>query len=156
VKDESVILFFVFIFVDVFIEAVEVVGFEGCAWLGEVEAVGRGLDGVDDVGGVGFDGKAAGVVAGELETVEQSDGSFGFELAGGEGVDDDGKSDLDGFAVFEGSELDVLAGDEIAPGSFSLPEGAVALMEPLVEVAPVALNEGGRFAAGSVGLDVAT
>ena len=97
-------------FVDVFIEVVEVAGFEGGAWFGEVEAFDGWLDGADDVGGEGFGGEAAGVVAGELESVEQGDGALGFELAGGEGVDDDGESDLDGFAVFEGGELDVLAG----------------------------------------------
>jgi len=45
--------------------------------LGEVEAIGGGFDGADDVGGEGFGREAAGVVAGELEAVEQGGGAFG-------------------------------------------------------------------------------
>ena len=58
--------------------------------------------------------QASSVVAGELEAVEQGGGAFDVELSGGEGVDDDGEGDLYGLSVFEGSELDVLAGDEVA------------------------------------------
>ncbi len=64
-----------------------------------------------------------GVVAGELEAVEESGGSLDVEAAGGEGVDDDGEGDLDGFAVFEGGELDVLAGDEVAAGGIGVAVG---------------------------------
>jgi hypothetical protein len=91
-------------------EVVEVVGIKGSAWFCEVENFAGWLDGTDDVGGEGFGGEAAGVVRGELESVEQGDGALGFEFAGGQGVDNDRESDLDGFAVFEGGELDVLAG----------------------------------------------
>jgi hypothetical protein len=49
----------------------------------------------------------------------------------------------------------VLAGDEVAAGGFGVAEGGVALMEAVVEVAPLAIGEGWGFAAGSVGLDVA-
>lgn len=75
-------------------------------------------------------------------------------MSGGEGVDDDGEGDLDGFAVFEGGEFNVLSGDEVAAGGFGGPEGAVALVETVVEVAPVSLGERWGFAAGSVGFDV--
>src|SRR5205814_1940929 len=121
---------------------------------GEVEPFGGGFDGADGVDGVGFGAKVASVVAGELETVEEGGGSFGVELAGGEGVDDDGESDLDGFAVFEGGQLDVLAGDEVAAGGGGGPEWRVALVEPVVEVAPEASGEGGAFALQAVGSDV--
>jgi len=43
---------------------------------------------------------------------------------------------------FEGGELDVLAGDEVAAGGFGVAEGGVALMEAVVEVAPLAVGEG--------------
>jgi hypothetical protein len=49
----------------------------------------------------------------------------------------------------------VLAGDEVAAGGGGGAEGGVALVETVVEVAPGSIGEGGGFAAGSVGLDVA-
>jgi hypothetical protein len=125
------------------------------AGLGEVEAFGRGFEGADDVGCEGFGLQAGGVILGELEAVEQGGGALDVELAGGEGVDDDGESDLDGFAVFQGDQFDVLAGDEVAAGGGGGAEGGVALVEAVVEVAPGPVGEGGGFAAGSVGLDVA-
>ncbi len=101
---------------------------------GEVEAFGGGFDGADGVGGLGAE--AGGVVAGELEAVEEGGGSFGLEAAGGEGVDDAGEGELDRFAVFEGGELDVLAGDEVAAGGFGVAVGFVAVVKMMVEVAP--------------------
>lgn len=95
--------------------------------------------------------EAAGVVAGELEAVEQGGGSLDIELPGGESVDDDGEGDLNGFAVFEGGELDVLAGDEVAAGGLGGAEGCVALVEAMVEVAPDASGKGGGFALQAVG-----
>src|ERR1700745_4119069 len=80
--------------------------------------------------------QAACVVAGELEAVEESGGALDVEVAGGESVDDDGEGDLDGFAVFESGEFDVLAGEEVAAGVFGLADGAVLLVEAVVEVAP--------------------
>jgi len=148
-------VFVILLLVVVVGEVVEVFGVEGGAGFGEVEAFGGGFDGADGVGGVGFGVEAAGVVAGELEAVEQGGGAFDVELSGGEGVDDDGEGDLDGLAVLEGGELDVLAGDEVAAGGGSGTEGGVALVQAVVEIAPGAVGEGGCFAAGSVGLDVA-
>ena len=140
-SEEAIGLFFgeLFFFVIVFffvVEVVEVFGIEGGAWFGEVEAFGGGFDVADGAGGVGLGLEAAGVVAGELEAVEESGGSLDFELAGGEGVDDDGEGDLDGFSVLECGEFDVLSGDEIAAGGLGGAEGVVALVEAVVEVAP--------------------
>jgi hypothetical protein len=56
-------------------------------------------------------------------------------LSGGEGVDEYGESDLDGFAVFEGGEFEALAGDEVVTGGCGWTEGGVALVETVVEVA---------------------
>jgi hypothetical protein len=144
-----ILLFLLFFFGDV------VGDFVYGAWFGEVEAFGGGLDGADGVGGVGFGVEAAGVVAGELQAVEEGGGSLDVELSGGEGVDDDGESDLDGFAVFQGGELEVLAGDEVATGGRGGAEGGVALVEAVVEVAPEASGEGAGFALQAVGFDVA-
>ena len=105
------------------------------AGFGEVEAVWGGVSAEDYVGGVGFGVEAGGVHGGELEAVEEGGGALGFDVAGGEGVDDDGEGDLDGLAVFEGGELDVLAGDEIAAGSVGVAEAGVAAVEAGVEVA---------------------
>jgi hypothetical protein len=102
------------------------------------------------LGGVGLGAQGGGVDGGELEAVEEGGGATGLQVSGGEGVDDDGEGDLDGFAVFEGGELDVLAGE-----GGGVAEAAVALVEAVVEVAPYSRGEGGGFAAGSVGLDVA-
>jgi hypothetical protein len=113
-------LLFVFSFVD---------DFEHGARLGEVESFFGGECGADDVGRVGFGVESYGVVRGELEAVEECGGSLGVELSGGEGVDDDGEGYLDGLAVFEGSELDVLAGYEVGAGGSGGPVGAVALVE---------------------------
>jgi len=58
-------------------------------------------------------------------------------------------------AVFEGDELDVLAGDDVA-GGFSLgAEGGVVAVEAGVEVAVDGFGDGWAFAAEAVGLDVA-
>jgi hypothetical protein len=48
---------------------------------GEVEAFGGGFDGEDGLRGLVAE--AGGVVAGELEAVEEGGGSFGLEAAGG-------------------------------------------------------------------------
>jgi hypothetical protein len=124
------------------------------ARFGEIEAVGGGVETTDDAGSVGFVVEASSVAGGELEAVEQGGSSLGVEVSGGEGVDDDGESNLDGLAVFEGGELDVLAGDEVAAGGGGVTEAAVALVEAVVEVAPLFASEGGCFALDSVDLDV--
>jgi hypothetical protein len=138
------ILFFVLIFGDL----------EGGAGFGEVEAVGSGVETADDTGGVGFGLDAGGVGGGELEAVEQGGSASGVEVAGSKGIDDDGESDLDGLAVFEGGELNMLTGNEVAACGSGVAEAAVALMEAVVEVAPLLAGEGGCFALDSVGLDV--
>ena len=122
------VFLFTFVIVVFVCEVVEVVGVEGGAGFCEVEAFGGRFDGADGVGGVGFGVEAASVVAGELQAVEKSGSSLDVEIAGGEGVDDDGESDLDGFAVFEGGEFYMLAGDEVAAGGFSRAECRVAPM----------------------------
>jgi hypothetical protein len=109
--------------------------------LGEVEAVGGGLDGEDDVGGVGLGVDALSIVAGQLEAVEDGGGALGLELAGGEGVDYCGDGELDGFAILERVQLDVLA--------------TMLAVEVVVEVAVDAVVEGWGLALASVGLDVA-
>jgi hypothetical protein len=76
-----------------------------------------------------------------LQTVEESGGALDVEIAGGESVDDDGECDLDGFAVFEGGELDVLTGDEVAAGGFGRAIFFMATVEAVVEVAPLAVVE---------------
>ena len=122
--------------------------------MGEGEAFGSGFGGEGGVAGgeLGVDG--GGVRAGELEAVEDGGGAAGVELAGGEGVDDDGEGDLDGLAVFEGGELDVLAGHEVSAGGFGVAKALVAAVEVLVEEAPRFSVEGWRLAASSVGANV--
>ena len=141
----------VFFFLTLFV----VGNFEDCAGFGEVEAFGGGVDGADDVWGVGFGVEACGVHAGELETVEEGGGASGLEVAGGEGVDDDGEGDLDGLAVFEGGQFDVLAGDEVAASGGGGAEAGVGLVEVGVVVAPLTSGEGWRAALDSPGSDVA-
>jgi hypothetical protein len=150
------VLVFFLVFFHVFLasEVVEVGKFfEHGAGFGDVEAFGSGLDCSDyipanrvaDAGGVG---------AGELETIEQGGCTSGFEFAGGQRVDDDGERRLDGLAVFEDAEFDVLAGDEISAGLGRIAVGLMALMQAGVEVAPLAFCESGRLALDTVGLDV--
>jgi hypothetical protein len=125
------------------------------AGFGEVEALGGGVDGADYFGGVGLEVEMGGVNGGELEAVEEGGGAPGLEISSGEGVDDDGEGDLDGFAIFEGGEFDVLAGDEVAASSGSVPECSVALVEAGVEVAVGGFVERWGVALEAVGLDVA-
>ena len=87
------VLFFFFIFIDGVPGEEEFGFFFDELGFGEVEAFGGGFHGADGVGGLGVE--AGGVVAGELETVEEGGGSLGFEAAGGEGVDDAGEGKLD-------------------------------------------------------------
>jgi hypothetical protein len=75
-------------------------------------------------------------------------------LAGGEGVEDDRKSDLNGFAILEGVEMDGLGADDGIGRGLEWAEAAVALMEAGVEETPLAFAEGRGFALGSVGADV--
>jgi hypothetical protein len=142
-------LFVVFAFVFVRDEG------EDGAGLGEVEAFGGGLDIEDYICGVGLGAEAGGVHGGELEAVEEGCGALGLEVAGGQGVDDDGEGDLDGFAVSKNGELDVLTGDEVASRGWSVAEAAVTLVEAGVVVAPLVVGQGWGAALNSVGSDVA-
>jgi hypothetical protein len=152
------VVFFVLLVVEgeVRFGVVVFVDFYGGSRLGEVEAVRAGLYVADDSGGIGLADEPGGVVGGQLEAIEQGGGAAGVQIAGGEGVDDDGEGDLDGFSVFEGIELDVLAGNEVAAGGVVVAEALVGLVEAGVEVAPEFPGEGWGLAAGAVGLDVAT
>src|ERR1700736_2132498 len=105
------VVFVVFVIIFIIFEFRD---FEDCTGFGQVETFGGGLEGADDLGGVGPGVGPGGVHAGELEAVEEGGGAFGVEVSGGKGVDDDGEGDLDRFAVFEGGELDVLARDEVS------------------------------------------
>lgn len=152
----AIVFVLVLVFFHVFLasEVVEVGKFfEHGAGFGDVEAFGSGLDCSDyipanrvaDAGSVG---------AGELETIKQGGGTARLKSAGGEGVDDDGERGLDGRAVFEDAEFDVLAGDEISAGLGRIAVGLMALMQAGVEVAPLAFCESRRLALDTVGLDV--
>ena len=77
--------------------------------------------------------ESSGVGGGELEAVEQGGGRLGVEVSSREGVDDLGEGDLDGFAVFERDELDVLAGQEIACGARGVTILAVGFVEAMGE-----------------------
>lgn len=91
-----------------------------------------------------------------MEAVKQGGGAPGVEMAGGEGVDDDGESDLDGLAVFKGGESDVPAGDKVAGAVWGgVPKAGVALVEAGVEVAVGSFVEGWGLALEAVGFDVA-
>ena len=107
----------------------------------EVQAFGRGFDGADDVGCGRFGLEVASVVGGELQAIEQGGGALGVKLSGSEGVDDDGEGDLDGLAVLEWGEFDVLSGDEVAAGGFGGAVLFVAAVEAVMEVAPLAVVE---------------
>jgi hypothetical protein len=148
-----VLLFVFVVFADVFF-VVDFDELEHGAGFGEVEAFGGGFDGADLVGSVGVVVEAPDVAAGDLEAVEEGGGALVVELPGGEGVDDDGESDLDGFAVFEGGEFDVLAGDEVGTGGFGVAEAAVTVVEVVVEVAVGTGGEGGGGALEAIRLDV--
>jgi hypothetical protein len=93
---------------------VEVLG-EGSG-VGEVESIGFLLGGTDHGGGIGPAGfpalsDAVSVGTGELEAVEQGGSAADTDATGGDGVDDDRQRVLDAFAVFDGGEFDVLAGN---------------------------------------------
>jgi hypothetical protein len=126
--------------------------------LGEVEAFGGEGGGADDADDAfwGAGGAEAGEVhAGELKSVEDGVGAARVELAGSDGVDDDGEGQLDRVAIFEGSEFEVFSVEAGADGAFFAAEGFVAIVEALVEEAEVALVEGGRTALRARGVDVA-
>jgi hypothetical protein len=89
------VLFFVIVFWFFFVE-----DFDGGVWFCEVESFWGWGYGADYVGGVGLGAEFGRVDGGELEAVEEGGGAAGFELAQGEGVDDDREGGLDGLAIF--------------------------------------------------------
>jgi len=106
------------------------------------------------LGGVGCGVEAGGVDGGQLETVEECGGSFGFDGVGGEGVDDYGDGELNGLAVFKGAEFEVAASVEVFAVGVVGAEAGVAGVETVMEVAPLASCEGWGVALQAVGLDV--
>jgi len=128
---------------------------------GEVEIVTGGGDGADGLKGrgcLGFSGSRMGVAfdGGEiagcyLETAEQEQGTAGFELTDGDGIDDLRDGQLHGIAVLEGTEMDVVA-------AVLTPDPAIAPMaklKPVMVVAERATGEGEGAALLAGGLDVA-
>ena len=139
---------------------------------GEVEAGFGAKEGADDGGGGGFDGDGAGIGGGELKAVEQDGGALGVDAVSGEGGDEKRDGDLDGFDVFErrqvefewsgfGQELWCSGCSRRGVGLVLEQNGGVfhqifvAAVQAGVEVAEGRETEGWRFAAASVGLDVA-
>jgi len=153
--------------------------FGGLFGWGEELAVGSaddaGGDGLVAVGGAGV-GEGALVDAGDFERVEQELGALEVDLSGGDGLEEHGRSELDGFGVFERRELDFVLfgvdpihGKDIAFGiafrldGVLLPAGverlddsgaAVGVLEFGVEEAEGSAAEGGRLALATVGFEV--
>jgi hypothetical protein len=150
--EEQLFVFIIIFFVVLF--KFEGDDFAGCRF-GEIEAFRGGFGCADYIAGGRAEVELRSVDGGELESIEQGCGAFDLDLAGSNSVDDDGESDLDGLAVFEGGEFEVLAGYEVTFGGFGVAKAGVALVETGVEVAPDGSGEGRGLAAQSVGLDVA-
>ena len=125
--------------------------------------------GADDRGGVGLDVDGAGVGGGELQGVEDGGGAAGVDAVAGEGGDDEGDGDLNGFGVFEGREIQLDFGRDLGrlqaglrgigcgfrQVSVVFDQISVAAVETRVEVAERSLAQGWGFAAMAVGFDVA-
>jgi hypothetical protein len=104
---------------------------------GEVEAFGCGLGGADDLAGKGLDVEVGGVAGGQLQTVEQGRGTAGLHLSARQRVDDDGEGDLNGFAIFERYEFDVLHAEIEVANGLGGAKAVVTLVKARVEVAPM-------------------
>jgi hypothetical protein len=104
----------------------------------------------------GGEGAGAGQVhAGELQAVEYGGSAFDFEVAGGEGVDDQGERHLDGGSILKGPDFNAVSILVGFPHSSTVYIGLMAEVETLVEETKVRADESGRTAAGSCGVDVA-
>jgi hypothetical protein len=99
-------------------------------------AVGGGFGGDYDFGWAGIHVDAREVAGCYLEAVEKCGGLARLDLAGGEGVDDDGERDLNGFAVFECAEMDGLGADDVVGCGFDGAEAVVALVKAGMEETP--------------------
>lgn len=72
----------------------------------ESEAVKGGGELADDRFVVGTVSDVGDVAGGCLEGTDEDGGALVVETAGGEGFDDEGETDLDGFWVFEGGDAE--------------------------------------------------
>lgn len=136
------------------------------------DLAGFGLDDTtDDAIGEGFDVDGSDVAAGELEAVEEQAGAFEIDAIGGDGSDEEGDGELDGFGVFKGWEVEVdgrrggVDGGVFGrSGCFRVEhgrslgrfeQGPVPFCELCVEEAKRFVAQRWGFAAMSVGFDVA-
>ena len=99
---------------------------------------------------VQFKTGAAEIGAGDLESVEEEPGLLMADLQAEHQAHDLGKGHLDGIGIFENGEFyKIVFAGEVA-------EVDALLLPTLVEVAKFLAAQGGRAAAGAVGLDVVT
>jgi hypothetical protein len=113
----SFFVILVVLFVILLVSVVAILGFELGLAAGPFDdlfgvLVGGDLLAVFVEDGVGDDvvlggPEVAGVGAGDLEAVEHDGGSFGVKAVAAEGEKEHGESDLDGFAVVEGGEVEL-------------------------------------------------
>jgi len=73
----------------------------------EIQAGFGASDGSSDGGGVGLDSDGFRVGGGQLKAVEKDCGALGVDAVAGEGGDEQGDGDLDGFGVFDGREVEL-------------------------------------------------
>src|SRR5258708_21005748 len=108
------------------------------AGFGEVLAVGGGFGGEDYLGRAWIRVDSSEIAGGDLEAVEKRGGLAGLHLVGGEGVDDDRESDLNGLSIFERAEMDGLGAEDGVGRDFDGAKAAVALMQARADETPLA------------------